>query len=212
MLCTELINEFKGKRLPKGFKRIGRGSKTVAYRLGGKENGSGDVYIRTADPVKECMWCGFMPDSPLLPVIEHVDEWDLNFDASMKYYENTGKKFKVKNLNEESKIIYDGLQTLLRISYASNYEEGLEEFRKKGSSKVTMNVSRLDRFIKALDWFGGSIGVSDDTLNDLYHMTNAIRNYSDSNHAFFEMQQFNLAEDDGQLILLDCFYINCTKG
>lgn len=80
------------------MKRIGKGLFSTAYRSG--ENGR--VYLKSCDPIKECMAHGWFPKSDRFPIVEFSDVD--GFDYVMDYLKPS--KAIIKNLLPDERESY----------------------------------------------------------------------------------------------------------
>lgn len=136
------------------------------------------VFLNSVDPIKECMAYGWFPSSNLYPKIKLSD--NENYDYEMKYYE------KVSSLKESLKPehwkMYQELKSISdNMTFPSNKFECSFEYIKE------FKKLKNKRFSKAL-------------INGM----EACMNYGTD--ISFEISPRNVAVNNGNLILLDCFF------
>lgn len=157
------------------MKLIGTGSFSKVYH----EVGSKFVYIRSNDPVKECMANGWFPRSNLFPIVIEADK--AGYDYKMKYYEKCSSL--KSSLKPKELIKYQNLRNLFQYIYYNSlncdYHNLYSAFKTiKNKSIRTALLGAID----ALSNYGQDIG--------------------------FEISPRNVAvSPSGNLILLDCFFM-----
>lgn len=154
------------------MKLIGKGTFTKAYLLE-----SGEVLLKSVDPIKECMAHGWFPDSELFPSISFED----GETYKMKYYPKVSS---LKNtLNERSYSLYLALRKL-RVGYVKNSYDLLDKWRKAFDSLPSEFEQEKEDLISAIE---------------------ACSNFDSD--VSFEISPRNVAVDNGKLVLLDCFFL-----
>ena len=135
------------------------------------------VALHSTDPLKECMAHGWFPDNRLFPIVEQTD----HNVYTMKYYP---KVRSLKNsLNERDYTLYTILRKLRIVQPANNY-------------------MKLDAWRAAFNTIPGEYSTEREALLDAL---DACCNYgTDIN---FEISPRNVAVDNGNLVLLDCFFL-----
>jgi len=163
----------------KGLKLIGKGSFTKCYLNTCEET----VTLISCDPIKECMSQGWFPESSLFPKVEHVDvdEKSGNDIYTMRYYPKTRS---LKNtLKPEQYEIYKQLRKLMESNtYVYNKYDSYSLWYEKFSELE--NKELRETMLEALD---------------------ACNNYGSD--VAFEISPRNVAVDNGNLVLLDCFFL-----
>jgi hypothetical protein len=108
------------------YKQIGKGSFTTAYI-----DSSNRVYLKTTDPIKECM-ANYFPNSTYFPKVKH--SLVNGFDYEMKYYDRVVSP--KKDLNEKSYLIYQELRGIFKSGmYEASYNTWYKAFKRIKSSK-----------------------------------------------------------------------------
>ena len=154
------------------MKLIGKGTFTKAYLLE-----SGEVLLKSVDPIKECMAHGWVPVSELFPSVSLED----CETYKMKYYPKVSS---LKNtLNEKSYRLYSALRKL-SVGYVRNSYDLLDEWRKAFDSLPSEFEQEKEDLISAIE---------------------ACSNYGTD--VSFEISPRNVAVDNGNLVLLDCFFL-----
>lgn len=159
-------------------KLIGKGSFTKAYLSDcGKE-----VFLKTCDPIKECMAYDYFPESRLFPKVEYIEQGLYK----MAYLGKTSKSLK-KDLRPRQYRLFKALKELFdnnwfgKGSYHSYYNKWFDLF----SSLPSEFKNEKEALIEAL---------------------NACANYGDD--VCFEISPRNIrVSKTGSLILMDCFFL-----
>lgn len=108
------------------YKQIGNGYFTTAYI-----DSSNRVYLKTTDPIKECMANSF-PNSSYFPKVKHslVD----CFEYEMKYYDKVVSP--KRDLSGKSYLIYKELRDIFKGGmYEPSYDTWYKSFKRIKSSK-----------------------------------------------------------------------------
>ena len=163
----------------KGYKQIGRGSFSTAYRKGNSKK----VLISSRDDVKECMALGWFPSSRLFPSVTRLS-YSTNGRSTytMKYYDKI--KAPKQQLNAKAYKLYRALKKLdiFCLNHHDLYEECIEKFRTLSNEFRTAKYA-LIKAVEALSNYGSDIQ--------------------------FEISPRNIAATpSGNLILLDCFFMS----
>lgn len=158
-------------------KLLGRGTFTRAYLLE-----SGEVELHSIDPVKECLALWGFGDSQLWPKIERIDYIDGVGVYRMPRYEKP-KSLK-KALNAHDWEFYKALRAL---PCSIGFEKE-SELKNRWHEKFDTLKNQFSDYVEALHEALDSLG----------------------NYGFdicFEISPRNVAVKDGNLILLDCFFL-----
>lgn len=108
------------------YKQIGKGYFTTAYIDSSKR-----VYLKTTDPIKECM-ASYFPNSSYFPKVE-ISTVE-GFDYEMKYYDKVVSP--KRDLNEKSYLIYQELRDIFKNGmYEASYDTWYKAFKRIKSSK-----------------------------------------------------------------------------
>jgi hypothetical protein len=159
------------------MKLIGKGTFTKAYLMNDGET----VKLITNDPCKECLAIGLGPDSPLFPKIEQ-DGWEGdNRVYKMKYYpRNSSLK---KSLKAEHYELYKHLRKVFfSLFFAQDFH-------------LTKFVDKVNEILP--DTFTNE-------KQAIIEYVDGLNNYGEDMR--FEISPRNVAVDNGNLILLDCFF------
>ena len=135
------------------------------------------VLIKSKDPVKECMAYGWFPESRLFPEITCIDKGMYE----CKYY----PKRPISELSKGDAWIY---KTLRKI-FTGSIPSGTKSWNRLFAWQQVINESDLQPWVK----------------NDLCAALDACGNWS--TNVMFEISPRNIAVDNGQLVLLDCFFL-----
>jgi hypothetical protein len=162
--------------------KVKRGTYTKAYIYTNK------VLLRTTDPVKECISFDWFPDSSLFPEVKRTDFEDN--DELYNIYESPlylqGRSMKSLICTEDWNEVYlplRSLQNTILWGWDSN--------------------NWYYKFIEAVD---ACEGLRKDAKEDIKEAYTACMNYS--TRVRFEISPRNIAATrEGNLVLLDCFYI-----
>lgn len=144
---------------------------------------NGRVLLRSCDPIKEAMAYGWFPTSEYFPEVSVLDEGVYE----MQYYP------KVRSLKgslaAEQYAVYKSLRALFNAhgGRCRDYFDWYKVFEQEAT----------DEF-----------GVPDDVVQIILEALDACSNYDTSVN--FEISPRNVAVQEGQLILLDCFYLQST--
>lgn len=144
---------------------------------------NGRVLLRSCDPIKEAMAYGWFPKSEYFPEVVVLDEGVYE----MQYYP------KVRALKgalaAEQYAVYKSLRALFN-EYRWRCKDYFDWYK-------VFEQEATDEF-----------GVPDDVVRVILEALDACSNYDTS--VRFEISPRNVAVQDGQLILLDCFYLQST--
>jgi len=161
-------------------KLIGKGTFTRAYLL---ENNR--VLLRSNDPIKECMAHGWFPESRLFPVVDQVDDGVYE----MEYFPRTSS---LKNaLAPREYALYQLLKTFADVTHT-----------RACHSRDALRHGILHETISE---FSEANGEYAEEFQAIAEAVDACGNYGTD--IGFEISPRNVAVKDGQLILLDCFFI-----
>ena len=141
---------------------------------------NGRVLLRSCDPIKEAMAYGWFPKSEYFPEVVVLDEGVYE----MQYYP---KERSLKSaLTPAQWEIYKSLRNIWNEHRGEcwDYFDWYEVFEQEAT----------DEF-----------GVPDDVVQLILEALNACSNYDQSVN--FEISPRNVTAQDGQLVLLDCFYL-----
>lgn len=158
------------------MKLIGKGTFTKAYLLE-----SGEVLLKSCDPIKECMAHGWFPDSGLFPTLS-FENWD-TYEPSykMKYYPKV-KSLKASLVPRDYKFY--SLLRKLSIGWVARSYDLLGVWRKAFESLPQEFEEEKEALISAIE---------------------ACANFGQD--VLFEISPINVAVDNGRLVLLDCFFL-----
>lgn len=135
--------------------------------------------IKTTCPAKEC-YAMFSQGNPLAPVIEHVDSTDTHRIYHMPVYAKILSA--KKQLNPAAYKLYTEL------------------------SKISCTVIDYYDFIKSLD----VLDLTEEDKENVIELTNDVANGINPENFGFEISRRNIAaNENGDLIMLDCFF--CRK-
>lgn len=135
------------------------------------------VLIKSKDPIKECMAYGWFPESRLFPELTCIDKG--MYEG--KFY----SKQPLSALNKADALIYK----MLRKVFSVGLPYGTKAADRLCAWQRVINDSDLQPWIKA----------------DLCAALDACGNWS--TNVMFEISPRNIAVDNGQLVLLDCFFL-----
>ena len=158
--------------------KIGQGMFTTAYRLD-----DGTVELISCDHIKECMAYGWFPDSRLFPDIEHVGE---HSDELLKVYhmEFFERPRSLKSaLTARDWKLYQILRKL-DIYWGERPDDSFQWWYDQFETIPDEYAEEREEIRQALD---------------------ACANYGSD--IAFEISPRNVAVKDGQLVLLDCFFV-----
>ena len=141
---------------------------------------NGRVLLRSCDPIKEAMAYGWFPKSEYFPEVSVLDAGVYE----MQYYPRV-RSLKSALAPAQWKI-YKSLRNLWN------------EYR--GTCRDYFDWYKVFEQEAADDY-----GVPDDVVQIILEALNACSNYDQSVN--FEISPRNVAVQDGQLVLLDCFYL-----
>lgn len=163
--------------------KIGEGAFSKVYRLD-----EDNVLIKSICHAKECMAHGWFPDSDLFPEIEMVDRDGEFFFYKMRYYPTAKDRGVLKKLDERNKRLYKELQRV--------HEKKQDLDRETNNEHLFFNNLHT-----ALDAMSDEFEEEREALKEA---TDAMGNFTAK--VGFEISPRNVATEDGQLILLDCFF------
>ena len=135
------------------------------------------VLIKSKDPIKECMAYGWFPESRLFPELTCIDTGMYE----CKFY----PKNPISTLNKADAMIYKMLRGIGAAGIPNCSRVGDRLF----AWQDAINNSDLHPWIKS----------------DLCAALDACGNWS--TNVMFEISPRNVAVDNGQLVLLDCFFL-----
>ena len=144
---------------------------------------NGRVLLRSCDPIKEAMAYGWFPKSEYFPEVSVLDAGVYE----MQYY------LKVRSL----KGALTAEQYAVYKSLCAVFHEYSERCKDDSDWYKVFEQEATDEF-----------GVPDDVVQIILEALNACSNYDQSVN--FEISPRNVAAQDGQLVLLDCFYLQST--
>ena len=141
---------------------------------------NGRVLLRSCDPIKEAMAWGWFPKSEYFPEVSVLDEGVYE----MQYYPRV-RSLK-SALAPAQWAIYKSLRNLYNayMGTCRDYFDWYKVFEQEAADDY---------------------GVPDDVVQIILEALNACSNYGQSVN--FEISPRNVAAQDGQLVLLDCFYL-----
>ena len=155
------------------MKKIGRGLFTTAYL-----QDDGKVLLKSNDPVKECMACGYFPNCYLFPEITVLP----NDDYIMDYY---GPTVALKPLLEPRQYrLYKELNKINKLPMSDNPDHSYSVLK-----AAFENIP--DEFAKEKEYL-------------LYALSGVSKYGSD---VWFECTPRNVRPVNGKLLLLDCFLL-----
>ena len=125
------------------MKLIGRGTFTRVY-----QKSQTRVFLKSVDPVKECMSLGFFPNSRLFPKIDRID----TEEYEMRYYEKVSSL--KKSLVPKHYQIYQALRKI-DACYTSGYEDLYHHFSRIENRRLRKAMIGA---IDALAGYGEDIG------------------------------------------------------
>ena len=146
---------------------------------------NGRVLLRSCDPIKEAMALGWFPKSKYFPEIAVLDDGVYE----MQYYP------RVRSLKSALTPAQWGIYRSLRNIYnecgskCQNYFDWYKVFEQEAADDYNVPEDVVQVILEALD---------------------ACSNYDTS--VRFEISPRNVAVQDGQLVLLDCFYLQSAVG
>ena len=141
---------------------------------------NGRVLLRSCDPIKEAMAYGWFPDSEYFPEVDVRGEGVYE----MQYYQPV-RSLKAA-LAPTQWEIYKSLRNIWN-EHAYSCRDYFDWYK-------VFEQEATDEF-----------GVPDDVVQIILEALNACSNYDSSVN--FEISPRNVAAQDGQLVLLDCFYL-----
>ena len=144
---------------------------------------NGRVLLRSCDPIKEAMAYGWFPKSEYFPEVSVLDDGVYE----MQYYP------RVRSL----KAVLAPAQWEIYKSLRNIWNEHRGKCRDYFDWYKVFEQEATDEF-----------GVPDDVVQIILEALNACSNYDQSVN--FEISPRNVAVQDGQLVLLDCFYLQST--
>ena len=144
---------------------------------------NGRVLLRSCDPIKEAMAYGWFPKSEYFPEVSVLDEGVYE----MQYYQKV-RSLKAA-LTPTQWEIYKSLRNIWNEhgGRCQDYSDWFKVFEQEAT----------DEF-----------GVPADVVQIILEALGACSNYDQSVN--FEISPRNVAVQDGQLVLLDCFYLQST--
>jgi hypothetical protein len=162
--------------------KVKRGSRTKAFIFNDK------VLLRTIDQVKECMALGWFPDSELFPEVKKTDFEDI--DESYQVFESPvylqGRSMKALVCKEDWEEVYLPLRQMYQTMYWGFHSH--------------------DWHYSFLNAVNNCVGLREEAKKPIKEAYEACRNFSEK--VKFEISPRNIAAtEDGNLILLDCFFI-----
>ncbi|NIU02160.1 MAG: hypothetical protein GWN01_15020 [Nitrosopumilaceae archaeon] len=157
------------------MKQIGKGTFSTCYQAS-----KNTVFLKSVDPVKECMANGWFPNARMFPKVEHHKSLE---GYTMPLYNRPSSLKKALKPKEYEK--YKMLKKLFDESW---------QYQEYGQSKLEHWRERFST-------------IKNRTLkNHLINALEACANYCDS--VCFEISPRNVAvSKTGNLILLDCFFL-----
>lgn len=144
---------------------------------------NGRVLLRSCDPIKEAMAWGWFPKSEYFPEVSMLDDGVYE----MQYYPRV-RSLK-SALEPEQWEIYKSLRNL----WNEHSRKCLDYY----DWYMVFEREAVDEY-----------GVPDDVVQIILEALDACLNYDTSVN--FEISPRNVAAQDGQLVLLDCFYLQST--
>ena len=144
---------------------------------------SGRVLLRSCDPIKEAMAYGWFPQSEYFPEVAVLDDGVYE----MQYYPRV-RSLKSALAPAQWKI-YKSLRNLWN-EYGGKCRDYFDWYK-------VFEREATDEY-----------GVPDDVVQIILEALDACSNYDSSVN--FEISPRNVAVQDGQLVLLDCFYLQST--
>lgn len=144
---------------------------------------NGRVLLRSCDPIKEAMAYGWFPKSEYFPEVSVLDAGVYE----MQYYPKV-RSLKAA-LTAEQYAVYNSLRAVFNEHgiRCKDYFDWYKVFEQEAT----------DEF-----------GVPGDVVQIILEALDACSNYGQSVN--FEISPRNVAVQDGQLVLLDCFYLQST--
>ena len=144
---------------------------------------NGRVLLRSCDPIKEAMALGWFPKSEYFPEVSMLDDGVYE----MQYYSRV-RSLKSALAPAQWKI-YKSLRTLYNEyrGKCRDYFDWYKVFEREAAEEFC---------------------VPDDVVQIILEALDACLNYDTSVN--FEISPRNVAAQDGQLVLLDCFYLQRT--
>ena len=156
------------------MKLIGKGAFTKAYLT--EDN---KVFLRTVDPIKECMAYGWFPECYLFPTVELTDEIG---EYTMEYYPKVSS---IKNnVSPRQWRLY---QALRKLDYYTGRNPNMMQ----------------DHWHKQFDSLPSEFRKEKEMLK---HALDACANYGSD--VCFEISPRNIATKGNKLVLLDCFFMS----
>lgn len=144
---------------------------------------NGRVLLRSCDPIKEAMAYGWFPKSEYFPEVAVLDEGVYE----MQYYQKV-RSLKAA-LTTEQYAVYKSLRAIFN-EHGGRCKDYFDWYR-------VFEQEATDEF-----------GVPADVVQIILEALDACSNYDQSVN--FEISPRNVAVQDGQLVLLDCFYLQST--
>ena len=144
---------------------------------------NGRVLLRSCDPIKEAMAYGWFPKSEYFPEVVVLDDGVYE----MQYYPKA-RSLKAA-LAAEQYAVYKSLRALFNehSGRCKDYSAWYKVFEQEATDEFGVPADVVQIILEALD---------------------ACSNYDSSVN--FEISPRNVAVQDGQLVLLDCFYLQST--
>ena len=157
-------------------KLIGKGFFSKVYENADNAN---RVFVKSEDPIKECMSMGWFPESSLFPKVERED-----FNIySMPFYSDAKGRGVLNKLDLHGKKLYRALQ-------------------KVQTQNLKIKGSEYSSLYTAFEGLGDEFA---NEREDLIFALDACANYGTD--VCFEISSRNVAVEDGKLVLLDCFFL-----
>jgi hypothetical protein len=155
------------------LKKIGKGTFTTAYLMDDKKT----VLLKSTCPIKECMACGWYPDSYLFPEVNPTNKYN---EYTMAYYPRVSS---LKNtLSARQYRLYKALRALPFCS-SENKHMSFHHWHDQFNSLPAEFKAEKQALSEALD---------------------ACKNYGSD--IAFEISPRNIAVKGRKLVLLDCFF------
>jgi hypothetical protein len=158
-------------------KLIGTGSFSKVYQISKNK-----VEIHSSDPVKECMSLGWFPNSRLFPRIKRTK---ILYDQKYNIYESR---------------LYEKVNAPKKQLKKSHYKMYLE-LRKIDGAILPPRGNRVNNLIEAIKKSNLSRHWKEIINNAIYSLSD----YGDD--VVFEISPRNIAVSNGNLVLLDCFFM-----
>lgn len=170
------------------LKLIGKGAFSRVYSIPSNDK---EVFIKTCDPVKECLANGWMPDSDRFPKTRHFTSLEGEEGLIMEKFEKASSLKKALIPSEYE--IYSKLLAIFK-NLAIDYDY-INLVRKGTSHHYLFNAfenSTLDN----------------DTKELILEALDSVANFGQD--VCFEISPRNVAVREGKLVLLDVFFIHNT--